>query len=250
MQRYIQFIPICVLIGLGALFYLEQDNVKRNFFSPEYAPYVQYGMGTGYFVNDTTVLTNEHVVRGCRSLRITEPEYARGSLTLIVEDKFNDLAALKTNVTPKNIAVFRKDDDIQKEDKVAIIGYPGGKYKFKTATVVQPSNYYERTYPEHNNASFMERKIFFTDSVRKGNSGGPLLDYKGNVIGTIDAYLTLKEFGKRTIFGSAVHNIRTKAFLEEYNIPFYETNREEGQLSDKTLEEYANQFIVKIRCIK
>lgn len=250
MQRFTPFIPVVVLLALATLIYLERDNVQHNFFNPEYIPYIQFGSGTGYYVNETTVVTNEHVTRGCRSLRIVEPSYARGSAELIVEDPFNDLAALKVKVKPKNIAVFRQSNDIEEEDNVAVIGYPGGDYNFVKANIVHPSNYYERTYPEYDNTTFKERKVFFTDSVRKGNSGGPLLDYKGNVVGTIDAYLTLREFGKHQTFGSAVHNSRTKAFLKEYDIPYYATDRLEGALPDKSLEDYANQFIVKIHCTR
>lgn len=247
-HKFINLIPIFVLAGLVLLFYTERSNIQRNFFSPEYTPFAKIAYGTGYYINDRYILTNAHVIEGCSLLRVTTPDYARSEVELVAYDQQNDLAALKTTITPQSIATFTKNDNALKEnDPAHVIGYPGNRYNYVQASVVHPSNQAPRVLRD--GTTFNEQKVLVTDSVRKGNSGGPLLNQYGNVIGTIDAVLTLKEVGKGTTFGSAVHNDRVKTFLNQYDIPYYEADNE-TPLDNQTLESEANQFIVQIRCVQ
>lgn len=251
-------IPYIVIISLLVILFVEKENIMQNFRDREYGfGVVELGYGTGFFVNEQNIITNEHVVRDCKTIKITEPKQMAGTLELIAVDEYNDLAALRSTTKPQNLPILREINNIKQGEVVSIIGYPQEEYAFKKAFIVNPD---EQT-PTAEGA--VEQRITFTDAVRKGNSGGPLLDSIGNVIGVIESYMEVEETyyvekdGKEVVsntqknaYGAAVHMERLKSFLERYNIQYYTANRYEGFLPDASLEKYANEFIVKIRCVK
>lgn len=144
---------------------------------------IKISSGTGFYVSPHHIVTNEHVVRSCKSIRI------RGSIiptevALIAKDTEKDLAILSTDVTPNSIATLRGNNDIQKGEDVTVVGYPlkhavTGIYDVQQAKILN-------TLGTFNN----RERVEFTDSVHQGNSGGPLLDSNGNVIGVVVGKVT------------------------------------------------------------
>jgi serine protease Do len=259
--------PLLAVLIFGALlfyFYHYDRATLDRFFTPENRPGTEeLGLGTGFFVTGQHVITNHHVVEGCKTFTVTEPKNLKTTLTYLASDPYNDLAILVSQNPPKNVAVLRANmDEIHAGDRATIIGYPSGEYAFKKATILNPDERVERVPPEVKQP-FTERKIILTDSVRKGNSGGPLLDSLGNVIGVIEGYREIEETtykeenGQKTILstaqinnGSAVHLLRLRAFLDYYHIPYFLSLRDAGYLPDSNMEDYANQFTVQIVCVK
>ena len=82
--------------------------------------------GTGFFVSrDGTVLTDSHVVAACRTIRVTPSDAPKsGEASLIARDVVNDLAVLKTSLSPVGIARFREDKAMRPGDGVVAIGFP------------------------------------------------------------------------------------------------------------------------------
>ena len=78
--------------------------------------------GTGFFVSaEGQVLTNAHVVDGCSSIEVHGPNGFK-AVQLIAKDESNDLALLKTDLTPSRVAHLRAG--IRLEESVAAFGYP------------------------------------------------------------------------------------------------------------------------------
>lgn len=135
--------------------------------------------GTGFFVSrDGQVLTNDHVVGGCTSAQVTDRSGRTAQATITARDAINDLALLRTDLVPKEVATFRTGG-ARLGEEVAAFGFPfatvlassGNFTKGDVSAIVGPKNDI--------------RYLQFTAPVQPGNSGGPLLDYSGNVVGTV-----------------------------------------------------------------
>jgi TPR repeat protein len=148
-------------------------------------------VGSGFFISaNGNVLTNNHVVGDCVEIRVpSENKTAR----LVVADVQNDLAVIKLDVTGKRTLVFTNGDAIKQGQDVYVFGFPlegflpasGNFTQGMVAALAGPGN----------NASLIQ----ITAPIQPGNSGGPVLDYKGNVVaivvGKADALKVAKATG-------------------------------------------------------
>jgi len=150
--------------------------------------------GTGFFVsNRGHIITNEHVVRGCKEVKIRG---AVDSTTAKVSaiDTENDLALLQTDAVPSRIATISANGArLKVGEQVLVMGYPldhgiTGDY------VTVESRVISLTGPLGE-----EKWIEFASSAEHGNSGGPLLDSGGNVIGVIVGKATLTRMNNATL---------------------------------------------------
>jgi putative serine protease PepD len=142
------------------------------------------GSGTGFLVNsDGTIVTNAHVVGDNNQVQVRFDD--KGELhdaQVLSVDTSTDLAALKVDasaaqgVRPLELA---DSDDVEVGDTAVAIGYPLGLDRTATAGIVSGL---ERQIEAPN--GFSIDKVIQTDAaVNPGNSGGPLLNAKGQVIG-------------------------------------------------------------------
>lgn len=204
--------------------------------------------GTGFFVSNNAIVTNEHVVNGCKHIRIrgaVEPGYAE----LVSIDKKNDLALLTTSRSPRVYAPLRGDIPIEIGEEVNVMGYPldrgiKGDYLIRKAVITNNNDVYEGI-----------ERIQFTDSVEKGNSGGPLLDTNGTVIGVIvgkmNYYLADSDDDAKPIKTSSVAITleHLKSFLDKNQI-YYRTDSTIYKFADSYMENKAKDYIVNIQCVK
>ena len=217
---------------------------------------IYFTSGTGFFVNSNFIVTNHHVVENCRAIfaegdRALHSSFPLSRVTRVGIDKQQDLALLKTEKPYRKVASIRQDSGIKEGDKVVVIGYPGdhsisGEYKIVVSEVVNVMGNYGS-----------ETAIEFTDSVRQGNSGGPLFDLYGNVVGVIVGLKTYysysmlnpsdKRIEERT--GMAIPLAAVKRFLVQNRIPF-QMRHTYGNFSPKQIERTAKKMIVSIKCIQ
>ncbi|AWN55891.1 hypothetical protein DK412_27115 [Methylobacterium sp. 17Sr1-1] len=141
--------------------------------------------GSGFFVGRAgEVLTNAHVVEGCGRVEVRGP---LGSVPaqVVARDPANDLAILRTGLTPPKVAGLRTG--IRLGEPVAAFGYPlagmlstSGNFTLGNVTALTGLG---------DNTSYLQ----VSAPVQPGNSGGPLLDGNGNLIGVVTAKLNAQK---------------------------------------------------------
>jgi serine protease Do len=207
--------------------------------------------GSGFFVSgDGHVLTNDHVIAGCRRVSV-KPTDVRDHLpaTVIGSDKPDDLAVLKYSGTTVAVAKFRKPLNLQVGDKVAVIGHPlHGLVAIKPIFVTGKVR------------AFQEQKLqrwgrFAIDAdIRRGNSGGPVIDDRGYVIGVVSAKINTPAMFQRTgevlrDIGLIIRQDRALRFLDRFGVAYTGDDRR-PTLDDATLSGLAYAFVARIGCWK
>lgn len=143
------------------------------------------GTGTGVVLTSNgEILTNAHVIKDASKLVVrfageSEPRVAK----IIASDLGNDLALIKVDATGLTAATFAKPGSVKVGDAVVAIGYAlslGGGPTV-TSGIVSALN---RTATAENDSSVVLNKLIQTDAaISSGNSGGPLVNLKGEVVG-------------------------------------------------------------------
>lgn len=149
--------------------------------------YPSKDQGSGFLISaDGKILTNSHVVANERQLEVTLADQTKYKGTLLSRDEQNDLALLQ--ITPrKKLPWLRLGDSevLQVGQKVLAIGNPFGLDGTLTTGVVSSLG---RSIRGENN-QLLEGLIQTDAAINMGNSGGPLLNSAGDVIGINTAIL-------------------------------------------------------------
>jgi S1-C subfamily serine protease len=139
------------------------------------------GTGSGLVLaNDGIMLTNSHVVSGSASIEATFPDGRRSAARLLGEDPDTDIAVLRTDDNVGAVAADLHDSKAVRPGQVAIaIGNPLGFEQTVTAGVVSAIGRSLRA----RTGRLIDDVIQTDAALNPGNSGGPLVDSKGRVIG-------------------------------------------------------------------
>jgi S1-C subfamily serine protease len=139
------------------------------------------GAGSGVVVtHDGILLTNSHVVTGARSIDVTFPDGRHSAARLLGEDQDTDLAVLRTDENSAAVPAHLHDSKAVKPGQLAIaIGNPLGFEQTVTAGVVSAIGRSLRA----SNGRLIDDVIQTDAALNPGNSGGPLADSSGRVIG-------------------------------------------------------------------
>jgi len=134
--------------------------------------------GSGVIISqDGYIVTNYHVVEGAASLAVTFADGSRHAATLVGTDPLVDIAVIRVTDAVPAIAPLGDSDALQPGETVIAIGSPLGDFKNSvTAGVVSALN---RTVP----GSGQEGLIQSDAAINHGNSGGPLVNLRGEVVG-------------------------------------------------------------------
>lgn len=146
-----------------------------------------HALGAGVVVaEDGTILTCLHVVAGSDTILVTFADGFQTEATLITAQAENDLAVLAPHVVPENLvpAILAGTGDVRIGDPVVAVGNPFGLVGSVSEGVV--SGLDRRTETE---GFSLDHLIQFDAAVNPGNSGGPLLNRRGEVIGLVTALL-------------------------------------------------------------
>jgi S1-C subfamily serine protease len=194
-------------MGKLATVYVTSTTVRRDFF---YQQVASKSLGSGFLVNDDGfILTNFHVVSGSSRIQVTLSDQTRYTARALDTDRSDDLALIKIDPKKKLPALRLGDSDhIQVGQKVLAIGNPFGLEGTLTTGVVSSIG---RAIQSEGNSQ-LEGMIQTDAAINGGNSGGPLLDSSGDVIGINTAILGETNLG----IGFAMPINRAKALLSDY----------------------------------
>lgn len=185
--------------------------------------------GTGVVITSSgEILTNAHVVEGASEVRVlfagdTEPVVAQ----VLAEDSGNDLALLKVNATNLVAATFAKPGSVRVGDRVVAIGYAlalDGGPSVTTGIV----SALKRTIFTDSGA--LNRLIQTDAAISSGNSGGPLANMRGEVVGINTAVARGDGNSAANNIGFAISVDEVLAVLEQLRGQAAGTAREEGFL--------------------
>ena len=200
--------------------------------------------GTGFALKDNYIATNYHVVDGAKSISVlgVNGDFTkRYNANVIATDKNIDLAIIKINgimIPSANIPYSVKTTNAEVGEEVFVLGYPmtstmGEEIKLTTGVVSSRSGF-------QGDVSLYQT----TAPIQPGNSGGPLFDSKGNVIGVVSAKHTGAENVGYAIKASYLRNLMESA-LSTNILP--QNNRIAGQnLSGKV--KVAKNYVYYITC--
>ncbi len=215
--------------------------------------YYKISSGTGFLINnDGHVVTNEHVVRGCKSISILTPK-GEEQADLVATHPERDLAVLKTAYIGKTTAPMRWNiSDLHVGDGVVVMGYPGQEGS------TGHSQYKKTSITSLKGPTGEDQWIQLASVASKGNSGGPVLDGSGNVIAVISGMAMTYHVGadgkpigapvKKS--DVAITLAALQDFLRDHGVSFYESTSGNVAYGDGVLRDNARNFIVPVRCIQ
>ncbi len=141
------------------------------------------GTGTGIVIDtEGRILTNYHVVQGAESIEVRFADGSTAAATLVGSDPANDLALLEVDASGLDLtaAELGDSDSLRVGDSVLAIGNPFNLEATLTQGIVSAV---DRTYSTGANTRPIREMIQTDAAVNPGNSGGPLLNCQGQVIG-------------------------------------------------------------------
>lgn len=165
----------------------EEDipELFRRFFGPGMVPGQPEerprgtSLGTGFIISsDGYVLTNRHVVDGASSVRIRLSDRRELTARIVGSDEQSDIALLKVDAKDLPTVRIGNSDDLKPGQWVVAIGSPFGFDHSVTAGIVSAVGR-ANPYADQRYVPFIQTDV----AINRGNSGGPLLDTRGQVVG-------------------------------------------------------------------
>jgi S1-C subfamily serine protease len=200
--------------------------------------------GSGFVVSAKGhVVTNNHVVAGCKEMRTADQHVA----TVVATDEARDLAIVKLQQGGE-AATFRNGGDARPGDDIVVLGYPlygllGSDAIVTTGTISSLAG------PRDN-----RNLIQISAPVNPGNSGGPVLDGAGHVVGVVVSKLDALGFAKAT--GDIPENINfaisegtVRSFLDAHGVP-YRAAASAEKLSAADVASRSRGFTILLECFK
>lgn len=204
--------------------------------------------GTGFVISaNGHIVTNNHVIDGCSDLKGNLTGEAAMALRVVSSDANNDLALLQapSTATFKEFARIR-DRSIRSGDSVVAIGFPyhgllSSDFTVTTGIVSSLSGM-------RNDSRFLQ----ISAPVQPGNSGGPLFDTTGQIVGVVTGKLDNLRIAVAT--GNIPENINfaiktgaLRDFLDNSVVP-YQTAEPKGELKTTDIAGNARPYTMLISC--
>lgn len=223
------------------------DRASTNQPQPQAQPSVK-STASAFFVNGKGIaVTNQHVVNRCANpqARLRSGELA--PVSVLATDRQNDLALVKVTTHNQDFAQLRLGlPAVRQGEQVVVYGYPlsdalASQGVFSTGAVSALAGLFDNT-----------RELQISAPIQPGNSGGPLLDQSGNVIGMVSSVLDAVKAAKETGIMPQNVNFAIKAsmisgFLEANSVDF-STKTSSKILSNEDVGDRAKSFTFRIDC--
>jgi len=220
----------------------EISNYDDNKVTPNYEEFAfaPSGHGSGFVVgNGKYVITNHHVIDGAKKVAVRNGIGKVSEATVAAISKDYDLAILElSNPYPKSYSIDAKDFVTPKAgDDVISIGYPGIGITYEQPTITQ--GIISKVFDD-------EMGIFLTTAaINSGNSGGPLFNLNGKLVGVsfaaLDKKKWLDEMGQiPTDMGYAIKsNMIKEVFKHDKSVPVKSAKYDKATIYEKMLPSIA-----------
>jgi S1-C subfamily serine protease len=147
------------------------------------------GLGSGVIIDDQgDILTSLHVVADATSIKVTFADGTASAATVASTQPDNDIAVLQPDQLPQDVvpATLGNPGAVRVGSEAFVVGNPFGLYGSMSAGVVSGLG---RTFQAPDGGPLLHDLIQIDAAVNPGNSGGPLLDRNGRVIGIVAALI-------------------------------------------------------------
>ncbi len=239
---------------------IDEENKQQ---SKKQSP--QSGTGSGFFVSKMGhAITNAHVVQNCNNVTIGDNANKQVPAEVIYTDKSNDLALLKISslemasaeskslIQKLSIAIvplaskgLLRSEDVRLGEKVLVAGYPYGDFfsnSIKVTTGVVSST----------RGTGDDSGQFQLDAaIQPGNSGGPIYDSSGNIVGVVISQLDKLKIAKA--IGSLPENVNfgikastVRQFLISSGLPSKKTEQTNEKSTEQLAEIARNQALMVV----
>ena len=226
--------------------------------------------GSGFFVSKLGhVITNQHVVGKCLSVTVGDSAKKQVAAEIVDTDKRNDLALLKISstkmasadtkslirklgikVASRNVPLssdgLLRSEDVELGERVMVSGYPYGEIFSDTIKVTGGMVSAIRGMGDDSGQFQIDA------AVQPGNSGGPIYDDKGNIVGVVVSQLNKLKVAK--VIGSLPENVNfgikastVRQFLTSAGLPTKWSNQSEP-VSSKNLAKIAKNQTLMVVC--
>ena len=189
-------------------------------------------------------MTNHHVVAGCTTFEINRVGALAEPGRLIASDEKNDLALLKTGIVPPVVPGLRTR--VRVGEGIAVFGFP------LSGLLATSGNFTQGNVTALAGLADDTRMLQISAPVQPGNSGGPLIDSTGNVVGVIVSKLNALSVAQVTKDLPQNVNFAIKTAIA---VNFLESNSiapvmvgDAKTLDGADIAERAKEFTVRIVC--
>lgn len=193
------------------------DYMKRHQNQMQATP--PTSLGSGFIIDKEKgyIVTNNHVIKDAQEIRITLHDNAIVNASVVGKDEKTDIALLQADLKTHNVsqAAFGNSDAMRVGDWVLAIGNPFGLGGTVTAGIVSARK-------RDINAGPYDDFIQTDASINRGNSGGPMFNLKGEVIGINTAIYSPS--GGSVGIGFAIPSVMTKNVIDQL-VKFGKTRR-------------------------
>jgi serine protease Do len=161
---------------------LQEDDPFYEFFrrfipNPGPKEFQSQSLGSGFIISaDGYILTNAHVVEQAEEINVKLTDKREFKAKVIGADRRTDIALIKIEASSLPVVRFGNPNNLKVGEWVLAIGSPFGFENTVTAGIVSAKG---RSLPQENYVPFIQTDV----AVNPGNSGGPLFNLKGEVVG-------------------------------------------------------------------
>jgi S1-C subfamily serine protease len=173
-------------IIIAALEQASKGVVKIDLLTRQKGAWKQGGTGSGFiFSSDGYVLTNSHVIQHAERISLTLHDGAEEDAYIVGDDPDTDIALLKTNASGTTPIAFGDSSALQIGQLAIAIGNPLGFQYTVTSGIISSLGRSMRAY----SGRLIDNVIQTDAALNPGNSGGPMIDSTGAVIGVNTAII-------------------------------------------------------------
>ena len=206
----------------------------------------QFSAGSGIVLDaQGHVLTNNHVAASCPDVRVAAAGGTPGAATVVAADAANDLLLLKTEQRWPAWARFRDSHGLRPGEPLVVTGFPlagmvSPEMAVNTGSLTALAGLRGDT-----------RQFQFSNPIQSGNSGGPVLDDGGRVVGVATGTLSSTLLATAGIVSEnanfAIKSDVAREFLDSSQVKLDEGAGRAG-MSAPAIGDLARKFTVKVEC--